>query len=298
MEEDAQELYNCLWEEAEGKRHFIAPTPVSLERRHLGKLQSTHVVAEKSDGERVMWLLGRREDTGKPYSVLVRRDRSVTPLHCTLGDTDVVLPVGSYGGAKNIFDGTLLDGEWMPGGIIVFDAVVVAGYSLKEMDFKTRLSTASALLPLLAPNLSVNVCVKSFYEVSRAAQVYAEFSRDGVCDGLILMPKYDGVRKGRHETCYKWKPVEKCTVDLKWNGRKWTAVGDRGQDVTRLPFTPPPSHMDLVTGAVYEIAPGEKKEDPWVMVKVRPDKVAANHVETVRRTLKTIDDNIQVNEIM
>ena len=70
---DAHQLYNELWGKSTDATHFIAPTPVSLERVHLGNLCETHLVTEKSDGERHMLLVGVPPGEDDAYVVLVPR---------------------------------------------------------------------------------------------------------------------------------------------------------------------------------------------------------------------------------
>ena len=116
MEDDAKELYNMLWQLPERSSHNPSPNPVTLMRANLAA--PGEWVAEKNDGERVNLLFGRTEDTEEEYCFLVRRNRSMVEVHATA--------------PEQAYDGTLLDGEWMGDRILVFDAVVVAGYSKRR----------------------------------------------------------------------------------------------------------------------------------------------------------------------
>ena len=323
LERDAQALYNELWGYPRGTAHFIASTPVSLERRHLGKLSQTHVVAEKNDGERKLLLVGAPEnDREIPYIVFVNRSRNITlvarcPDNEIAAETHFLVP-----GKKKRFDlcdGTLLDGELMPDGtFIVFDCVTAGGYDTKSMAFLERMRVATVCVKALRPFLKCRA--KRFYSLDQIDSVLNNAS--GPCDGLVLMPKSDPVRTGRHDNCFKWKPLHKCTVDLVHSEGKFYTVGEAGKwvdadmDVAGVRLLPPTPSAALVTNMIYEIGPPLEETSsaeqhaqqpnndaaaaaprPWRIIGPRPDKIAANYVTTVHRTLLTIRDNIRPEEI-
>lgn len=304
LERDAQELYNMLWGNSPRACHSIAPTPVSLERKHLGNLEHTHVVAEKNDGERCLLLVGLPEDQREDsYVVLVSRARKLT----VLGRIDKEITARTYFTTPtdlvsiDLCNGTLLDGEWMPDkSFVIFDCVAAGGYDTKGIkSFSNRLRIAGACSKALLPFVSCRV--KAFGPLDERESILE--NPTGPSDGLILMPKEEVVRTGRHETMFKWKPAHKCTLDLVWCGSEFRAVGDGGtlvpatMSVEDVSLVLPHPSTPLVTDMIYEIAPPETVGAPWVIVAPRPDKIAANHIVTIRRTLRTIRDDIRPGEI-
>lgn len=305
LQTDAQELYNALWGYPAHTKHFIAPTPVSLERKHIGNLANTHLVAEKNDGERCLLLVGLPENKHEDsYIVLINRSRKLTALARTADAIPVETYFSTPGQVQNIdlCNGTLLDGEWMPDrSFVVFDCVAAGGYDTKPMkSFHNRMRIAGACCRALQPFLTCRV--KAFRPMDERMSILE--NPRGPADGLVLMPKDEIVRTGRHETMFKWKLAEKCTIDLVWHaGKEFCAVGDQGEPVAAtmevggVSLVPPVPPTPLVSGMVYEIAPTTAADGKWKIVGPRPDKVAANHVVTIRRTLRTIRDNIHPEEI-
>lgn len=292
---DAQQLYNELWGKSTDATHFIAPTPVSLERTHLGRLTETHLVTEKSDGERHMLLVGIPPGDDDAYVVLVPRNRRLKHTGTLPGvSSQVRLPFSPEVDA-DLGEGTLLDGELMPDGSFrVFDAVCIGGYDLKTYDFEGRLRLATPAVECLSRILPCSV--KRFYPVSEATKVLNDAK--GPCDGLIFMPKACPVRTGRHSTCFKWKAVSHCSVDLEWDGNKFVAIDDAGQKVQPALRIRVPEHQ-LLDSAIYEIFPPttNKISDYWQVGPARSDKLYPNNTTTVEHTLRTIQDRVRVSEI-
>ena len=305
LERDAQTLYNSLWGYPAHTSHFIASTPVSLERRHLSSnLSDTHVVGEKNDGERKLLLVGASEDNEeKPYIVFMNRSRK---LHLVARCETEEIPTRTHFMVPekpqdiDLCDGTLLDGELMADGeFIVFDCVVAGGDGTKNMPFLERMRIANACTKALRGYL--NCRTKRFYPLDQLMTVVEQPT--GPCDGLILMPLNTPVCTGRHDNCFKWKPTHKCTVDLVHKDGEFYAIGEGGKwikaemEVDGVKLVPPLSSTPLVTNMIYEVAPGKNNDAPWTIVGSRPDKMAANYITTIRRTLLTIRDNIRPEDI-
>ena len=123
-------------------------------------------------------------------------------------------------------DGTLLDGEWMGDRILVFDAVVVAGYSKRKKPFSARLAAARDFLGSVSME-GISVSVKAFVPVREIARLVKDIKAGakGKCDGLVFMPEKDWVATGRAQNIFKWKPVNLNTIDLRYDGAAWYTSG-------------------------------------------------------------------------
>jgi len=304
LERDAQSLYNSLWGYPAQTKHFIAPTPVSLERKHLGKLLNTHLVAEKNDGERCLLLVGLPEIAHEDsYIVFANRSRVLTVVARPVDEIHVSTYFRSADESQTIelCNGTLLDGELMrDGSFVIFDCVAAGGYDTKGMaSFQDRLRIAQDCCKALQPFMTCRV--KRFFPMDQCTSVFE--NPTGPADGLVLMPADEVVRTGRHETMFKWKPASKCTIDLVWHSSEFRAVGDAGQlvspamSVGAVSMVPPTPDTPLISKMVYEIGPSSPPGSEWNIIGPRPDKIAANHTLTIRRTLRTIRDNIMPEEI-
>ena len=295
LQEDAQRLYNELWGKPADARYFIAPTPVSLERRHFADtpLSDTHVAAEKNDGERHMLLIGAPEDAGEStYAVLVPRSRTLK--HLGKADATFKMRFQQYTRTVSLADGTLLDGELMPSGqFVIFDGVAIGGYSIAQFSFMERLKCAQHILSHLNQCTNLPPCrVKTFHDTN---QIETILSTSTQADGLIFMPRNTPVQTGRHETMFKWKPVHTCSIDLEWDGTRFVAVDSHGKKTPPEGVVVEVPTSGLVRMGIYELYPTDKKT--WRVGDVRGDKVQPNHTETVRRTQITIEDNILPSEI-
>ena len=242
-----------------------------------------------------MLLVGIPPGEDDAYAVLVPRNRSLRHMGTIpAGSSQVRLPFSSEVEA-DLGEGTLLDGELMPDGSFrVFDAVCIGGYDLKTYHFEERLRLAAPALACLSKILPCSM--KQFFHVSEAQRVLS--NAVGPCDGLILMPKECPVRTGRHSTCFKWKAVSHCSVDLQWDGTKFVAIDDAGQRVQPALRIRVPEHQ-LLDNTIYEIFPptSNRINGYWRVGEARSDKLYPNNTTTVERTLRTIQDRVRVSEI-
>ena len=275
MEDDAKELYNMLWR-SQRSSHNPSPNPVTLRRANLAAPGDW--VAEKNDGERVNLLFGRTEDTDEEYCFLVRRNRTMVQVNATAA------PEGTY-------DGTLLDGEWMGDRILVFDAVVVAGYSKRKKPFSARLAAARDFLGSVSME-GISVSVKAFVPVREIARLVKDIKAGtkGKCDGLVFMPEKDWVATGRAQNIFKWKPVNLNTIDLRYDGAAWYTSGGFEPYPLSLEGPPPASP------GICELRP--LGDNQWAVEKPRPDKKAPNHETTVKNTVSTIEEGITMDDIL
>jgi hypothetical protein len=278
---------------------FPAPQPISVERRHFGQLNShPYVVSPKADGERFLLVaLGDR-------SVLINRG---------FEETDI-----KFRFKKNAFDGTVLDVEKIGNRILVFDAYEVNGEIIKDKGLDERLERATSL-------------VKSVLKTSKdpfKLEMKPVFERDELekamktdfgyeTDGLIFTPKDEPARVGTHETMFKWKPLEKNTVDFQvvpstrmHDCRQEMIYGydlyvqEHGKKICegRLPQDLVEPHWRPIMDAgkdhclILECEYIQGEVNFWRPVGIRRDKMMPNARRTFQRTLVNIEEDIQWKE--
>ena len=285
LKRDANAFFNELWSINFQATHNPSPTPVTLQRDDLKKdtFKTSYVVAEKNDGERASLLFARTDDNqGKNYCVLILRNREMIELELVSLD-------------ENLFDGTLLDGEWMPssGHFRIFDALVVMGYDKKSNTFLSRLSDAEKSMASFTPtNWSIDV--KKFYPLSNLYQLSQNIQdgKLGKCDGLIFMPLNDAVVTGRATNIKKWKPTMQNTIDLYHCNGEWFCIGTSGEKEV---------YPIVVNGGtnkttIYELKPIGNSS--WEIYTERQDKKNPNHISTIKKTLSTIEEDITLPDIL
>ena len=272
---------------------FPAPQPISVERRHFGQLNShPYVVSPKADGERFLLVaLGDR-------SVLINR---------AFEETDI-----KFRFKKNAFEGTILDVEKIGSRILVFDAYQVNGEIIKDKGLDERLERATSLVKsvLKTSKDPLKIEMKPVFERSELEKaIKTDFGYE--TDGLIFTPKDEPARIGTHETMFKWKPLEKNTVDFQvvpsireMNYGYDLYVQERGKLICegRIPQDLVEPHWRPIMDAgknqclILECEYIQGEPNFWRPIGIRRDKTMPNARRTFQRTLVNIEEDIQWNE--
>ena len=272
---------------------FPAPSPISVERRHFGQLNGhPYVVSPKADGERFLLVtLGDR-------SVLINR---------AFEETDI-----KFRFKKNAFEGTILDVEKIGNRILVFDAYQVNGEIIKDKGLDERLERANVLVKsvLKTSKDPLKIEMKPVFERNELEKAMkTNFGYE--TDGLIFTPKDEPGRVGTHETMFKWKPLEKNTVDFQVVPSIRAMI--YGYDLyvqehgkllceARVPHDLVEPHwrhiMDSGNDGVVILECEYIQGDPnfWRPIGIRRDKTMPNARRTFQRTLVNIEEDIQWNE--
>jgi hypothetical protein len=246
---------------AYGLGGFPAAHPVSIERKHMPLLkQKQYVVCEKTDGTR--FLLVCLEFEGRKYAVFVNRKLDMFT-------SQLAMPKD-----------TILDGELCGNEFYVFDAVAVAGDRVSEFTYLERLKRAE--IATKGPKFGIHLKMKTMWPSNAAAEVYRGHPE---CDGLIFTPVNEPVRTETHETMFKWKPLERITVDFKTHQGNY-CIWDSGKLVKVQ------EAKGVKEGMVVEC----EWKGMWVPVKYREDKDTPNNRRTMMRTMVNIRENILVTE--
>ncbi len=292
---DANQMYNQLWGISSFAKHNPAPTPITLRREDIAIL-SNYLVAEKNDGERLMLLIAATED-GVEYSAGIPRNKCPLSCQLTVNTTKNETTVRVVDKDIDLYNGTLLDGEWVAGTqeYVVFDAVVAGGYSVRKRSFEERLAFAKSIVQHINTN-GWSIRVKDFVPLSKISELNKgiQDGKRGKCDGLVFVNRAAPVTTGRSVHTKKWKPRHMQTLDLMWSDGKFTCVGENGR------FVSPGFEVDGSgeENIIYEIQPPAADGQKWSILQTRPDKVNANHISTVRKTLDTIRENIRLEELL
>ena len=278
---------------------FPAPQPISVERRHFGQLNShPYVVSPKADGERFLLVaLGDR-------SVLINRG---------FEETDI-----KFRFKKNAFEGTILDVEKIGNRILVFDAYQVNGEIIKDRGLDERLERATALVKSILKTSKdpLKIEMKPVFERDELEKaIKTDFGYE--TDGLIFTPKDEPARIGTHETMFKWKPLEKNTVDFQvvpstrmHDCRQEMIYGydlyvqEHGKKIceARVPQDLVEPHWRPIMDSgkdhclILECEYIQGEVNFWRPIGIRRDKMMPNARRTFQRTLVNIEEDIQWKE--
>ena len=283
---------------------FPAPQPISVERKHFGQLnRHPYVVSPKADGERFLLVVLNGQ------SVLINR---------AFEETDI-----KFKFKKDAYQGTVLDVEKISDfkgntRILVFDAYQVNGEIIKDVCLDERLDKASRLVKgiLKTAKDPIKIEMKPVFGREDLVQVVKkDFGYE--TDGLIFTPKDEPARIGTHEHMFKWKPLEKNTVDFQVvpSTRMHDChqemidgydlyVQEHGKKICEARV-----HRDLVEPHWQPIMDAGKDQlvileceyiqgNPnfWRPIGIRRDKTMPNARRTFQRTLVNIDEDIQWQE--
>lgn len=266
---------------------FPGPMCVSIERRNFETVRRTrYVVCEKTDGLRYLLFCTRLDN--KNVCVLVNRKLRVFLL-------GIHVPTAWF--ATTLLDGELAlhrpTGRWH---YLAFDAVAVNGTGVGELPLVERMRAVCAACACYAPHPqdAVVVLVKRFFDKENIRDFHEHYncmSDDYGTDGLVLTPVDLPVASGRHQSMFKWKPVNDITIDFQVAGKHLCIYEPRARRLVRIQAAPP----GLAEGTVVECT---RVSGTWVPSKVRRDKRFPNDMQTYQRTMGNFAENVTLGEIV
>jgi hypothetical protein len=258
---EIKKFIKVKWDSSDIER-FPGPQPISIERKHIPLLsKNPYLVCEKTDGVR-HFLVCFTDSQNRKICALVNRsfDYELFPL---------TLPRD-----------TLLDGELLGNEYIVHDAVCIQGEDLRQKSLTERLTKARAVTKAVLPIPKLRVRCKNMIPYSDIKKLTLGEHTDGV----IFTPVNEPVRMGTHRTLFKWKPLDRITVDFAVREEKFCIQHEgkflRVQDCSD----------EEENGAIYECFYDENSV--WRPLKKRTDKSHPNNKRTYERTLVNIKENI------
>lgn len=275
------------------------PQPSSIMAIDVRVLSTrSYRVAIKHDGERRLFVLGATAapDSGEAiaFGALISRRGAATCVHSALCAREAWPP-------HPAFVGTLVDGELMSNGTFVaFDAYSYHGYSLTALALDERLERLRAFArewnEVIAPTPSpVHIVPKQFLHATaeNVERAWREGCADGA-DGIVFVDAEDAVYLGRHPTYFKHKPLAHVTVDLMYDGERFSCSNREALP----PDIAPPAGNATFTRGVYEC--GFERHDGGARLCVRMrrhDKSTANAYFVVDRTLRNFCEPIDIADI-
>ena len=287
------------------KDYFPGPQPISIEYKHFPILKGgDYVVCEKTDGERHMMVALMFE--GKKKCLFVNRAFNMFEVSLNM--------------KKDVYEGTILDGELYENTLMVYDAVLVCGKSVWNENLLDRLGYAKfgVLEPIIYMKMDkYRLHMKDFYHMrdfDRFMDEHLPNVKQEV-DGLVFTPINEPIRIGTHETMFKWKPQAKNTVDFLMKKEPtreipgfvpgppvWRLyVQEKGKLVYESEI--PQNRIDdkswFEDGAIVECV-YVTWEEPlwWKPIKRRYDKTHPNNRRTFYRTIVNIKENIKMEEFL
>jgi hypothetical protein len=221
---------------------------------------------------------------------------------------------------KSVYDGTILDGELYENTLMIYDAVLVCGKSVWNVNLLDRLGYAKfgVVDNIIYMKMDkYRLQLKEFHHM-RDFQSFMDEYLPNVkqeVDGLVFTPIPDPIRIGTHETMFKWKPQMKNTVDFLMKREpsretpgcvpgipSWRLyVQEKGKLIfeSEIPHNRMEDKSWFEDGAIVEcMYMGWEQPMWWKPLKRRYDKTYPNNRRTFYRTIVNIKENIQMKEFL
>lgn len=252
---------------SENIERFPGPQPISIEKKHIPLLsRNEYLVCEKTDGVR-HFLVCFTDSQNRKICALVNRSFDFTLYPLTVPRD------------------TLLDGELLDGTFIIHDAVCIKGEDLRLKNLTERLKYAKAVTDAILPIPSLKVVCKKMIPYSHMKTLQLGEKTDGV----IFTPVNEPVRMGTHRTLFKWKPLDRITVDFYLKDGKFCIQHE--SKLIIIQKYPEHTEKEGIYECVYD-------GDIWEPILKRTDKSHPNNKRTYERTLVNIKENIQFCDLV
>ena len=312
-----KKVVSC-WKSVKDPDNFPGPQPVSLERSELIKLNKyAYAVCEKTDGMR--YFLFATKYNGYRLTVII--DRAFRVFEAP----------GAWS-CVSCFDGTLLDGEIVrdSDGLFTYyphDCILRGGINYSQEDFRKRYehSKEVAILWKKLDTTAFDIRFKNVRNLKNIQELLKDSSQGThAVDGLIFTPIGLGVQTGTQHSLIKWKMADKHTFDFEVEKKgqraelylfdkmslikfktlnKRTGAGRKFMKLMdELLAEKMMSELSISNGDSQEskryIVECCVEENEYIPLKLRPDKTRPNSIRTVERTLKNIEENITIEELV
>jgi hypothetical protein len=307
--------------------HNPSPNPISLNRENILLLKKNrYVVSEKSDGVRYLLVLGKLGDNNNLFSAMI--DRALT-----IYQVQIFAPSSYFNGGGSLFDGELV---WNNAkqclNFLVFDVVSISGEPVGRKQFLDRYKVLNTAFPSMddfrknnggtikkAREFSVSckkiVCIPHpdhppvfmvkkpcvmLHSLASLSRSMSTLTHDS--DGFIFTPIDCPVLKNKHTTMFKWK--RKPTIDVQINSDKNIMCMDDGCTV-KLSDALPEWDFTLCNlccsdDTIIEVDIQIKDANSVFLLfhRIRTDKKEPNDKRTISSTLKDIQENITMAELL
>jgi len=302
------------WPIIKNRDNFPGPQPISLERKDIYKMEMYFYTAcEKTDGMR--YLLYANSKGPDKNVFLIDRAFRFYKVNITFSD---------YVFNETIIDGELVcnnTGQWC---FYIHDCICLSGINVSKSPFNIRyafikkaVETKNYTSTLDAP---FTLKLKKFWDFckfSEMLQYYTENRPDHKVDGLIFTPLKLGVGTGTQMSLFKWKyhhTFDFSVIKRQANGsnsRYDMYIIDKGKMTKYCSLNERTSNGRTFAEVYNKIVPDPKSSDPviiecsynsntqsYIPILIRTDKTYPNSINTIRKTLLNIEEDLQINDIL
>ncbi|KAJ2743228.1 Dcp1p-Dcp2p decapping enzyme complex alpha subunit [Coemansia sp. BCRC 34301] len=297
-------------------------------------LRTNYLVCEKSDGVRVLVLMLVTDNRPQTYFITRKNEYYLAPF-CAFPTHTTNLQMPTQFHHRTLIDAELVI-DIHPGGkverkLLGFDALSVNGTNCMSLIFEKRLGQlrdyvfdpfrrmSRFMAPAQRQHLPFAVEMKVFERSYGAAKVQFETIPRLLhkSDGLIFTSVEAPYTPGTCASIIKWKPASENSVDFKlhvidpisldvrllvWmGGTEYTEYGRLAlspEDLGRGAMAGIRSASELEGRIAETLFDAENNGGRWRFLRFRDDKPHGNHLTTVEKIRESMDDNLELPELL
>ncbi|KAL6601854.1 hypothetical protein LY90DRAFT_393506 [Neocallimastix californiae] len=305
------------------KHHrFPGAQPISFSNEHFSELENeNYFVSEKADGIRCLLFVCKNIENKMEAFLIDRKNK-----YKYVGN--LWFPEPNDNTFRKFHDNTIIDGELVLDELengetklrfLIFDLVVYNGEYLAGREYSKRLGYLTNYIlnpykkylqynPEYAKNVPFSVELKKLHLSYRMNDVFEEQKLlKHKSDGLIFTSESSPYISGNCNKMLKWKPIRENSIDFKvhyikeehrftlniWGGEKnhfyyADLTIDNPEMQEEWEKNPP-------EGKIIECY---FENNCWHFMRFREDKENANHESIVKKIIKSIEDNVEKDELL
>tara|TARA_B100001113_G_C21119928_1_gene626943 strand:+ start:115 stop:966 length:852 start_codon:yes stop_codon:yes gene_type:complete len=251
---------------------FPGTQPVSLDYTNISNISNDYVVSLKYDGIRKM-LYSKNKKT-------FLFDRK----YCS--ESSDILFTNEL---------TILDGEEVNKMFIIFDCIVINGINVKNFTLNERMEKLKSFII----QSGISLKLKTFYPICDFDAMIK--IKDIPHDGYVFTNIKNIYKAGRDESLYKYKDGKQNTIDFacfRNQDAYELYCGELGRDVIWIGYALNKHNLELSGEKSIVECYWDDSSYSWVMKNERKDKNNANDIKIVRWNIRTIENNIDLNDLI
>ena len=317
-----------IWKLPSHIKHFPGPNPMSIEKSDAERLQrEDFIVALKTDGVRHLLLLTTKPNSTEPIALMIDRTRRMYEIEIWANE--------DFFYEESLYDGELV---WEQNVLVyvVFDAVSVKGISCTNFSYRERIKIIQDTILCVSDHHDEDAIEHMIAEECKflarnnmndlrimpktcvaKAELHKLWQERALCrhrnDGLIFTMNASPIHTGTSDAILKWKPCHSVDLRFVFEKKAWKMYGNMNNsgDYIELQEACENHTFHLAESKLLNIIQTthpriiecilQENEDGTLTLvpeRERTDKISPNTAKTIQATIKNVQENINVEDLM
>jgi len=319
-----------MWNLPSHIKHFPGANPTSIERTDLSRLKTDDFIASlKSDGVRYMLLLTIKPNSiDDPIAIMIDRTKTMYEIEVWANEDYFIL--------GSLYDGELV-WEQNSLSFVIFDVVVAKGEGCHNMTYRERLHILQNTILCVSKSHGGDSIEQMIGEESKFLAQNNEYellivtkkcvSKENThelwmkhennthrVDGLVFTLNKSPIEIGTSGSILKWKPTHTIDVHVTYTAERdsWKVFANSNvsQDIIEITDAIDEHRVKLVANKLLQTLIGHQPcivecalalNDGWLTLqpeRERADKHAPNSMKTILATIRNVQENISIEDII